>query len=1019
MIKHLQLDLIFFTETWLGEEHRIPFPLIKGSYAKRIAQTGRLSGGICYAIGPNRDPHELRIVYESEGLVTIVEAWGLCICCVYIPPDYDRDRQLVADAIHRVTATGKPAILLGDWNARNQDITGDTANNARGQWLFPMLSDAGMRHVPSSWGAPTFVGRQGNSIVDLVFASNQTEIPEDSTFIAGDNWCASDHKTIYVEALPPGQPHLLPQRESIRLERLKDPDIVKTFQDAVGAKTAALMESIRTLRLSGGNFQNMIDQVDSNIRLCLESTAKRILGTKKTGGPPTSHDRFVEELRHIRNQRWRDLERATNAADREHLSALYIEAKSRWKEATELFRRKEFEDLARNMDRMDASEVSKSLRKLTKTHLKIGGTRLNNSDASLEECRVHFETQFGPRSSTNGPELCFPQATWRGHLITRSTLLEAIKRCGNGKAPGRTGHRAELFKVAAEAICDPIKELFQMCLEWGLVPSSWKEANIIPIPKKPGADSIKDHRPISLTEHLRKLFEKTILHEVIRYIEPLGREQGGFRARRSTLDQAAALHETLLQHKRKHHQFPCVAYLDVTAAYDSVPRHILWNLIRAKGMPGELLNVLQALFDNCTSRVVIGGKESLPLFHQCGLLQGSSLSPVLYSAYINGVADEARKLASVTLNGEPVATFLYADDIAVVAKNEFHLQNTLDSLARHSNLMGFQFNPKKCEVVAPVVVNIRLYGARLQQSDTFKYLGVDMNSSGIDATAMVTRNVTKARAAIGIFVRMGFRAGGLLERTKVLLYKLFIRPKLEYGLAILPHIATHIPAIEQVQYFALRTMLSMPQGYPYSVLRVLAACPSMKERIEELRGGWFLRVERCAKETFMIGLAYGAFRTQPTSRSVFWTISKNPLVLEVRKIRLTTTSKVRPKSKEVALAKQNIRVVAAMSARAATPFPSTLRLEATLKPTQLYQLGNIPHRKKQMLLRWIGGKAICLPTTCPICQHKGAQAHWLVCYGLQSTSFKIQECQFLEAFDEIAGVVELYHALKTPDSRDL
>ena len=386
-----------------------------------------------------------------------------------------------------------------------------------------------------------------------------------------------------------------------------------------------------------------MDYADEAIRACLTDTATKVLGTKIVGGTLVREDPTVERLRQLR---FRDMEKAP-AVFRPMCAELYYEAKQRWREAAEEYRRKEFEQLHKNIERMDASELSKSLRHLARKHLKVGGTRLNSDEDSMEESRRFFENQFRRRSDTRGPQLQPAALQWRGHLIPRGRILEAMKCCGNGKAPGRTGFRAELFKVSAEHIVEPIRKLLQMCLELGVVPSAWKEANILPIPKKAGATRINEHRPISLTEHIRKLFEKTILPEVIRTVEPLGREQGGFRTKRSTLDQAAALHEILTQERKKKKRIPVVAYLDVTAAYDSVPRDILGNQMQAKGVTTELLRVLQALFDDCTSRVIIGGKESGTLQHACGLLQGSSLSPVLYSLYINGVAAKARETATV------------------------------------------------------------------------------------------------------------------------------------------------------------------------------------------------------------------------------------------------------------------------------------------------------------------------------------------------------------------------------------
>ena len=80
--------------------------------------------------------------------------------------------------------------------------------------------------------------------------------------------------------------------------------------------------------------------------------------------------------------------------------------------------------------------------------------------------------------------------------------------------------------------------------------------------------------------------------------------------------------------------------------------------------------------------------------------------------------------------------------------------------------------------------------------------------------------------------------------------------------------------------------------------------------------------------------------------------------------------------------------------------------------TQLYDLGKMTHHPKQLLLRWLGGKAIGLPTFCPICGHKGAQSHWSACHGLDDTALDIYEGSYLKAEERIARVVEEYQARK-------
>jgi hypothetical protein len=53
------------------------------------------------------------------------------------------------------------------------------------------------------------------------------------------------------------------------------------------------------------------------------------------------------------------------------------------------------------------------------------------------------------------------------------------------------------------------------------VPSSWKTAIVVPVPKKGDFCDIENYRPISLTETLRKLFEHAILNFINKTIESL------------------------------------------------------------------------------------------------------------------------------------------------------------------------------------------------------------------------------------------------------------------------------------------------------------------------------------------------------------------------------------------------------------------------------------------------------------------------------------------------------------------
>ncbi len=55
---------------------------------------------------------------------------------------------------------------------------------------------------------------------------------------------------------------------------------------------------------------------------------------------------------------------------------------------------------------------------------------------------------------------------------------------------------------------------------------------------------------------------------------------------------------------------PHLAFLDIKAAYDSVPRGELWHRMNSLEFPAPLVGVLSALFDHNSVQLLVGGKRS-------------------------------------------------------------------------------------------------------------------------------------------------------------------------------------------------------------------------------------------------------------------------------------------------------------------------------------------------------------------------------------------------------------------------
>ena len=211
------------------------------------------------------------------------------------------------------------------------------------------------------------------------------------------------------------------------------------------------------------------------------------------------------------------------------------------------------------------------------------------------------------------------------------------------------------------------------------------------------------------------------------YIEPLNIAQGGFRSERSTIDQVACLHASIQERAREIKKPPLLCFLDITAAYDSVDRNLLWERLATKNCPPKTIRILSGLFDGVESRLSVQGKTTEVIQHGRGLLQGSSLSPSLYALYIDDLSTALQTQKRGSLHNFPIAALLYADDIALVADDEAHLQALLTTCELHANWYHYKFAPKKCLIVSDPLQEtpqVKLHGTMLKQTSSFSYLGI-------------------------------------------------------------------------------------------------------------------------------------------------------------------------------------------------------------------------------------------------------------------------------------------------------
>nr|QQJ42582.1 chitinase 6-2 [Sogatella furcifera] len=163
--------------------------------------------------------------------------------------------------------------------------------------------------------------------------------------------------------------------------------------------------------------------------------------------------------------------------------------------------------------------------------------------------------------------------------------------------------------------------------------------------------------PISLLCTVSKIIEKCVKIQLTKYLERekiISDYQFGFRQDRST---SHALFELIryISGEIGHKKRVMVTFLDLAKAFDSIDKHKLVLKLQLAGI--ESLDWFISYLENRSQFVSINGTKSDPMSIEYGVVQGSTLGPILFSIYINNIT-------KVNIEGK---LLLFADDTVVVS----------------------------------------------------------------------------------------------------------------------------------------------------------------------------------------------------------------------------------------------------------------------------------------------------------------------------------------------------------------
>ena len=119
--------------------------------------------------------------------------------------------------------------------------------------------------------------------------------------------------------------------------------------------------------------------------------------------------------------------------------------------------------------------------------------------------------------------------------------------------------------------------------------------------------------------------------------------QAGFRFNRGCMDNVSSLNEIVqgrLREDKKIYAFFLdkniyAFFLDIQKAYNTVWHDGLWYKLWVMGVKGRMWRVMKKMYMSSRSVVLLEGKKSNSFNVEQGMAQGCSLSPILFSVFMN------------------------------------------------------------------------------------------------------------------------------------------------------------------------------------------------------------------------------------------------------------------------------------------------------------------------------------------------------------------------------------------------
>ena len=188
---------------------------------------------------------------------------------------------------------------------------------------------------------------------------------------------------------------------------------------------------------------------------------------------------------------------------------------------------------------------------------------------------------------------------------------------------------------------------YNLCMLAGTSPMAFRQGYTTLV-EKPGERIPANHRPITVSSMVSRLYHKMLAGRLINYL-PLSCTQKAFVKGDGLADNVWLL-RSVGRHCQRNLRPLYVCFIDVAKAFDSVSRQSILRAAARLGVPDLMLSYIGLLYKNDITRLKVKGTLGREIRVRRGVRQGDPLSPILFDAVRGMEPDEVYRYLGTDIN---------------------------------------------------------------------------------------------------------------------------------------------------------------------------------------------------------------------------------------------------------------------------------------------------------------------------------------------------------------------------------